>query len=572
VARAIGVALLSGSLFGCSFPSDYFGSRAIEYNREAEDATLSAMLLNIIRASQRRPMQFTGLQSVTGTSSTSGSIGGSDQKVHNTPFVIPQTPTSTFISRAITGSANASASISGGPTFTVPVLDTQEFYQGILQPVPLSVIDFFFQEGFPPELLADLFILTIEVTRIDPHGDCQQFIFKNNVADDLQFGQFQAMVDYLMTSGFISERVSRSTPYGPAIPTPGKGDAARAVDAFAHASQAGLDVKKSKGGGYNLEKKSSELRTCFAYKGGAFPEWLKAKDTSIFCGHFADKEAMAKGGDDKPAGPACVPRQMRRVAHAERPPAKPTSSPKSASEPKTATEPKPETPADGTAAPAPNASPANEVTGLQGVHNTGGESEFRGIALADPVIDRIAMLQRAELDGRKANGEPPIPADRLFPVEQFRGARISMKIQTRSTEGILYYLGEIVRRQLTPEAGGPRVIKTKAGLNYGAYPMEECGDQAQIDNIRPLGRGGRYQYDSQIPVQCQSIFVVTQGPSVGDSVVTVAYNGGIYSIPHSIETGGRSSQVTELVKQVLNLNTSAKQLPSTTVISVVGAQ
>ena len=567
-ARAVGVALLSASLVGCSFPSDYFGNRAIEYNREAEDATLAAMLLNIVRASQRRPMQFTGLQSVTGTSSTSGSVGGTDQKVHNTPFVIPQTAASSFISRAITGSGNASASISGGPTFTVPVLDTQEFYQGILQPVPLSVIDFFLQEGLPPELLADLFILTIEVTRIDPHGDCQQFIFKNNVADDLQFGQFQAMLDYLVTSGFISERVSRSTPYGPAIPTPEKDDAARAVDAYAHAAQAGLDVKKSKTGGYNLEKKSSELRTCFAYKGGTFPEWLKAKDTSIFCGHFADKEAAAEGGGDKPAGPACVPRQMRKLSQVARPAAKPaaTSKTEPGTESKAATP-----PAEGAAATTPNATPANEDTGQQGIHNSG-ESEFRGIALADAVLDRIADLQHAEFDRRSANGEPPIPADRLFPVGQFKGARISMKIQTRSTEGILYYLGEIVRRQLTPEGGIPRIIKTKAGLNYGAYPMEECDDKTEITNIRPLGRGARYQYDAQIPVQCQSIFVVTQGPSIGDSVVSVTYNGAIYTIPHSTEAGGRSSQVTELVKQVLNLNTSAKQLPSTTVISVVGAQ
>jgi len=29
-ARAVGVALLSASLVGCSFPSDYFGNRAIE--------------------------------------------------------------------------------------------------------------------------------------------------------------------------------------------------------------------------------------------------------------------------------------------------------------------------------------------------------------------------------------------------------------------------------------------------------------------------------------------------------------------------------------------------------------
>jgi hypothetical protein len=44
--RAVGVGLLAFSLVSCSFPSDYFGNRAIEYNREAEDATLAAMLLD----------------------------------------------------------------------------------------------------------------------------------------------------------------------------------------------------------------------------------------------------------------------------------------------------------------------------------------------------------------------------------------------------------------------------------------------------------------------------------------------------------------------------------------------
>jgi hypothetical protein len=75
-----------------------------------------------------------------------------------------------------------------------------------------------------------------------------------------------------------------------------------------------------------------------------------------------------------------------------------------------------------------------------------------------------------------------------------------------------------------------------------------------------------------IPVRCENIFVVNPGPSIGNNVVSVMYNGTTYSVPHDRETGGRSSQIFELVKQVLALNTSAKQLPSTTVISVVGAQ
>lgn len=527
LARAVGVALLVSSLFGCTFPSDYFGNRAVEYNREAEDATLSAMLLNIVRASQRRPMQFTGLQSVTGTSSTSGSIGGTDQSVHNTPFVLPQAAASTFVSRAITNSGTSSASISGGPTFTVPVLDTQEFYQGILTPIPLSVIDFYIQEGFPPEMLADLFILNIEVTRIDPGGHCQRFTFVNSVSNDLQFGQFQAMVDYLVASGFIAERVSRTTEFGPAIPAPKASDAARAVDAYAHAAQAGLDVKKDrKTGKYNLEKKSSELRTCFMYKGGPYPDWLAAKDKSIFCGNFK----LAKAGA-KEAGPECIAK---------------TSGAKRATT---------------------GASAADYNTDNQGV-TANGQSEFRGIALAPAVLDRIAALQQEQM----AQSDYTIPYDDLFPVNEFRGAHISMKFHTRSTEGILYYLGEIVRRNLAPEHAAPRIIQTKVGINYGTYPMHECWDADTVTDVLALGHGSRYHADAKLPVRCEKLFVVNPGPSAGGNVVSVAYNGIMYSIPHDRETGGRSSQVTELVKQVLNLNTSAKQLPSTTVISVVGAQ
>jgi len=558
VARAFAVASVCSVIVGCSFPSDYFGNRAVEYNREAEDATLSAMLLNIIRASQRRPMQFTGLQSVTGSSSTSGTIGGADQKLHNTPFVIPQATGSTFISKALTASGNASASISGGPTFTVPVLDTQEFYQGILQPVPLNVIDFFLEEGFPPELLADLFILSIEVTRIDDQGDCEQFIFKNNVSSDLAFGQFQAMIDYLVASGFVAERVSKSTSYGPPVPVPRAADAARAVDAYAHAAQAGLDFKKDrKTGKYTLEKKSSELRTCFAYKGGAYPDWLKAKDTSIFCGNSAQKKPGALGGEKEPA-PACVPKALRRSAQVK-PAAKPAQQPEAGTPVKQAQQ---------TGKPA---TLNNNSYGEQGQRN-GNETRFSGITLAPQVLERIYELQQAEKARRIAKHEEPVPEDEMFPVKKFYKAQISMKFITRSTEGILYYLGEIVRRELNPEHGDRRTIKLKVRLNYGTYPMEDCDDQNQISNIVPLGHDRRNYHDSHISISCQPIFVVNEGPSPGDSVVTVMYNGAIYSIPHSLEAGGRSSQVTELVKQVLNLNTSAKELPSTTVISVVGAQ
>ena len=54
------------------------------------------------------------------------------------------------------------------------------------------------------------------------------------------------------------------------------------------------------------------------------------------------------------------------------------------------------------------------------------------------------------------------------------------------------------------------------------------------------------------------------------SFFSVNYDGVTYSVPADSNRAGRTLQVLELVKQLLALSTSAKQLPQTTVISIVG--
>jgi hypothetical protein len=50
----------------------------------------------------------------------------------------------------------------------------------------------------------------------------------------------------------------------------------------------------------------------------------------------------------------------------------------------------------------------------------------------------------------------------------------------------------------------------------------------------------------------------------------VSYDGAHFGIPRDPNRSGRTLQVLGLVKQLLALNTAAKQLPSTSVISVIG--
>src|SRR5262249_28750871 len=175
--RVVVAFLLAKGLCACAVIDNY-SWRAVDYNREAEQAQEQVLLLNVVRASLRRPMQFTSLQSITGSANVTGSLQGGALGTNQTPYISkfpfdasrPTTlskSTNAAIARIATGTATGNVSMGGTATFTVPVLDTQEFYQGLLTPIPLQVIDYYMQQGFPPQLLADLFVLKVEVTRLD---------------------------------------------------------------------------------------------------------------------------------------------------------------------------------------------------------------------------------------------------------------------------------------------------------------------------------------------------------------------------------------------------------------------
>ena len=169
------------------------------YNVEAEQAQEKALLLNIIRSSQRRPLQFTTVTSIVGSASLTGT-GGYSGPVNAR-------------SRASGGSGSypplttwtAGGSLNGAETFTVPVLDTQEFYRGILKPIPSQYYDLLVQQRYPADLLFNLFIQKV-VVRVD-EGSCKregihteecEHIFKNYVSLDKEIDQFQMFAHYLI--------------------------------------------------------------------------------------------------------------------------------------------------------------------------------------------------------------------------------------------------------------------------------------------------------------------------------------------------------------------------------------
>jgi len=180
ISRFLTMAVATGALAGCA-AGDRFAGRVSTYNSEAEKAQDQAILLNVLRAAKRRPLSFTELQNVTSSGTPSGSIG----------FNVPL---------AQNGGATASAfnptlALSGGPTLSAGFINTQEFYQGMLKPVPISTIDLFIQRGIPPGLLFNLLFSRIIVKRIhdtslDPSA--QTFTAINDVGDDDRLRAFQS--------------------------------------------------------------------------------------------------------------------------------------------------------------------------------------------------------------------------------------------------------------------------------------------------------------------------------------------------------------------------------------------
>ncbi|HEX6904084.1 MAG TPA: hypothetical protein VF789_30520 [Thermoanaerobaculia bacterium] len=113
---------------------------AVSFNMAIEKAQNEMLLLNAVRSAKRRPMYITGVSNVTGSVRVEVSAG-------------LDVPVSDRVDRV-----SPRASYSESPAFSVPVLDTQEFIQGFLKPVPNNILAYYWEQGWPRSLLIHLFV------------------------------------------------------------------------------------------------------------------------------------------------------------------------------------------------------------------------------------------------------------------------------------------------------------------------------------------------------------------------------------------------------------------------------
>ena len=508
---------------------DQFATRQSHYNIEAEKAQDEAILLNILRARARRPLSFTELQSINASGTPSGSLG----------FNLPLTQSSG-------ASASPSLSLSGGPTLSSGFINTQDFYRGILNPIPLSTLDLLIQRGISEDLLLNLMVARIIVTRTPAKGDPsgpQSFTALNDVRSSSRLLSFQRLVTVLLNRGLTT---------GPdhADPTPIGGlvleSDAGAAALLAGAPAAGLQVKKVD---------FCELRpaqTLALSRRHAFDSVALARKLTQVCTRTAALDPQSETGQ-----------AALQAAHME-------------------------------------IADILTVADVPAVYqlmqtNKGGDFRFcfaaprsadgrnqvgTGVCELDQALagglhpeksdtHRLTLKERTASD--KVGGPDPLCAAlETLPKSGLGGACQSgegdgyaITLEMRSTYSVLYYLGEVVRNQ-SPNPGegerarSPDLVKIKTGNRLRALPLEPC------DLLSP-------QRLKELESKCEALFVLRPGRPAKDAFLSVHYDGQDYTIPDTGEAG-KTNEVLDIVNELIALNHSGKDTPTSSLLNVIGVR
>jgi hypothetical protein len=403
-------ALVAAALSACG-AADQLSGHSVEYNEQAATVKNQTLLINILRAAYRQPLQFTDLSTI------SGQVSVSSTAAFSVPFGGPREGASRI------DTFSPSITVSNSPTYTVSVLNTKEFYQGILTPIPMKSLSYYINIGFPKYPL-----LTLVISEID-YGPRNARKRLYNVPDRIVEGdgasaghQFPDLLRKFIAMGLTVEDVEETTSLGlpfekAKYPSPTE---------LVNLDAKGIRVVGLGDGRFQLEKVNQNSRFCF--------DPNLAQGIRVYAGM-----PVGEIGAQLPEALLCGAK----------------------------------------ASPVPNA--------------------------AKRRTERAATPRPAPTDAASVDGP--------------------LVIRTHSTEGIIYYLGEIVRLQL------------------GLVPPRTANWDPHIFHLRQ-GAGG-------------------------PGAITAAFQGRDYHIEVDPSGADRSSQVLDLVTELLAQNNSAKDLPQPSVIPIV---
>jgi hypothetical protein len=157
--------LLCLLLSGCSL-GGYVDDSSFEYNQTLADVANQQLVINILRARDNVPLEFSDLSQIRGSIQASASLQA------NGPFG-PLRASSTR------GGSQGMASIQLNPTFDIAPLNTQDFTRGTLQPIDVNYLNMFYNQGVAWSVLLPLFLSSIEEHAVGADGKPVVTIYQN---------------------------------------------------------------------------------------------------------------------------------------------------------------------------------------------------------------------------------------------------------------------------------------------------------------------------------------------------------------------------------------------------------
>ena len=127
-------------------------------NRAAANARNELILLNIIRASHSVPLNFVAFSRVSGSQSAQANVGLPAFGLGPVPLV------SSVQKQTVFGSSVFNANTNVNNSFDISILESREFYHGLLTPVDLATVNYFGRQGYSRQLLFWLFVESVRET------------------------------------------------------------------------------------------------------------------------------------------------------------------------------------------------------------------------------------------------------------------------------------------------------------------------------------------------------------------------------------------------------------------------
>ena len=203
------------AITGCTINTTVEDS-AIDYNESIERTVNQTTFNNVLRSMHRMPRHYTAIAVINGNLklTAGGSLAATLPGSSTSTITSSATPSTVTTHSGDVFTPGLSGSFTTNPTFSVSVLESEEFYRGILQPLSTQVLGLYVSQGWDSELLTHLFVESVQfrapsgITRVlrnDPcSDDWKRWAGKVEYAETLATAPRGVRIDELDADGLLA--------------------------------------------------------------------------------------------------------------------------------------------------------------------------------------------------------------------------------------------------------------------------------------------------------------------------------------------------------------------------------